>query len=126
MLFTPLVMRPSYTADLILRAGLAFALLFSAANAFFDPHAWIAFLPTFVRGGIFSDSLLLHTLGIVQIVLGFWLLSGRRVFVPALGAAVLFTLATLFNLGDFQVLFRDLAIAAMALSLAATHRPGRD
>ena len=111
------------SVDIVLRLGVAFALLYPALNAVFDPYAWVGYFPTFMRGFV-PDLVLLHLFGIVEVVLALWILSGRRVFYPALITVVLLVLIILLNLGDFQVVFRDLSIALMALSLVALHRPG--
>ena len=111
------------SVDIVLRLGVAFALLYPALNAVFDPYAWVGYFPTFMRGFV-PDLVLLHLFGIVEVVLAHWILSGRRVFYPALITVGLLVLIILLNLGDFQVVFRDLSIALMALSLVALHRPG--
>lgn len=111
------------SVDILLRLGVAFALLYPALNAVFDPYAWVGYFPTFMRGFV-PDLVLLHLFGIVEVVLALWILSGRRVFYPALVTVALLVLIILLNLGDFQIVFRDLSIALMALSLVALHRPG--
>jgi uncharacterized membrane protein YphA (DoxX/SURF4 family) len=110
------------TADLLLRLSVAFAFLYPPVNAVIDPYSWVGYLPSFMRD-LAPEMLLLHVFGIVEVVLGLWILSGRRIFYPTLVAALLLLLIVVFNLGDFQVLFRDLAIAGAALALAALRRP---
>lgn len=111
-------------SDLFLRLGTALALLFPAIDAFLNPYSWVAYVPQ-LFGGIVPDMVMLHTFGIIEIVLGVWILSGRRIFWPSVAATVLILLVVLFNLGDFEVLYRDLAIAAMTFALAIAHRPHR-
>jgi uncharacterized membrane protein YphA (DoxX/SURF4 family) len=108
--------------SLLLRTGVAFAFLFPALNAFFDPYSWIGYFPSFFEG-ILSDTVLLHLFGILEIIIGLWILSGRRIFIPSLLATLLLGVIVLFNLGDFQVLFRDLSIMTMALALTLLNRP---
>jgi uncharacterized membrane protein YphA (DoxX/SURF4 family) len=110
--------------SLLLRLGVAFAFLFPALNAFLDPYAWIGYFPPFLMG-ILPDELLLHGFGILEILLALWILSGRRIFIPSLVATVMLFAIVLFNLRDFQVLFRDIPIAFMALILTLQHRPHR-
>src|SRR3989344_8467882 len=109
-------------ADIVLRAGLAFAFLYPPINAVGDPNAWIGYFPQFTRGFV-EDQLLLHLFGIVEVGIAFWLLSGWRVWIPASAAAVLLVGIVVFNIPEFQVLFRDLTIAALAVALALMHYP---
>lgn len=115
-------MNTSRAVDLLLRIGVAFAFLFPPLNAFLDPYAWIGYFPPFLTG-ILPDMLALHVFGIVEIVLGLWILSGKHIYIPSLIATGLLFLIVVFNLSDFQVLFRDIPIALTALALALAHRP---
>ena len=109
-------------ADIVLRVGVAFALLYPPINAFGDPSSWIGYFPQFMRG-LVEDQLLLHLFGILEVGLAFWILSGWRVVYPALASTALLVGIVAFNIPEFQVLFRDLPIAAMALALALMHLP---
>lgn len=111
------------TAELLLRLGVAFAFLYPPLNAVIDPYSWIGYFPGFVRALPLDEMLVLHLFGVVEVVIGLWLIWGKRLFVPSVAALVLLLAIVVFNLGDFQVLFRDLSIAAMALALAVLHRP---
>lgn len=116
-------MRFTGISDLLLRLGLAFAFLFPPVNALRDPYSWIGYFPSFVHDMLPNDMIVLHAFGIIEVVIGLWILSGRKIFVPCIVAAVMLIAIVLFNLGDFQILFRDVTIALMALALAAAHRP---
>lgn len=118
-------MRFSGAADLLLRLSVAFSFLFPPVNALLYPYDWIGYFPKFMRG-IVPDPVLLHVFGLVEVALGLWLLSGKRIFIPALVSAALLILIVLFNLNDLQVLFRDIALALAALALAAAHRPRKE
>lgn len=112
----------SRIADLILRAGVAFAFLYPALNAVADPNAWIGYIPNFARG--FADpALFLNLFGAVEVGLALWLISGWKVWLPSLGMAAILLGIVAFNIPEFQVLFRDLAIAAAAAALALMHLP---
>lgn len=117
-------MAVSRSVDIFLRLGVAFAFLYPPINAVFDPYAWIGYFPGFLRD-ILPGLGVLHAFGIVEVAIGLWILSGKRVFLPSLIATVMLVVIVLFNLNDFQVIFRDLSIAFMALALAVMHRPGR-
>ncbi len=107
-------------SDLILRAGLAFAFLYPPVNALFDPYAWIGYFPSFMYGFV-SDDVLLHSFGIVEVIIALWILSGWRIFYPSTVAFAMLVGIVIFNVPNFQVLFRDLAIAAIPLSLIVIH-----
>ncbi len=109
------------SVDILLRLGVAFAFLFPAINAVFDPYAWVGYFPGFVRD-LMPELVLLHLFGLLEVVIGVWILSGRKIFVPVVAASAILVLIILFNLGDFQVIFRDVPIVLMALSLAVMHR----
>ena len=117
-------MEDARSAHLLLRIGAAFAFLYPPIRALSDPLPWLGYLPSAVRAlpaqfGLSVDSLvLLHTFGVIEIILALWMLSGWRIRIPA----VLMTLALLaivaFNWNESDVLFRDLSIAAMTFALA--------
>ena len=111
-------------ADLVLRVGLAFAFLYPPINALGDPNSWIGYFPQFTRG-IVEDTLLLHAFGIVEVIIALWILSGRYVFYPAAAALLMLVGIVVFNPSEFQVTFRDLSIAAVALYLCIRHYPWR-
>ncbi len=115
-------MRFGASADFLLRLAVALAFLYPAVNAVLDPYAWVVYLPVFMRD-IVQDATLLHIFGVVQTAIGLWILSGRHIFIPTVAATGLLAAIVLFNLGDFQVLFRDVSIGLVSLSLAIAHRP---
>lgn len=104
-------------AILALRIGVAFAFLYPAFNAYIDPNAWIGYFPSFVKGYV-PDLSLLHTFGTVEIVIAVWILSGWRIFLPSAAATAMLLGIVVFNSAEFQILFRDLSIAAMSFALA--------
>ncbi len=106
--------------DYALRGGVAFAFLYPPLNALLDPYAWIGYFPAFVKGYV-PDPVLLHVFGVVEIVLALWILSGWKIFWPSLAAAGMLLSIVVFNLPNFQVLFRDISITLMALALAMLH-----
>ena len=103
--------------NLLLRMGVAFAFLFPAINAVFDPLSWIGYFPKFLHG-VAPDLVLLHGFGIVEVVIALWILSGKRILVPSLLAMAMLFSIVLLNLQDFHILFRDLVIALTAGALA--------
>ncbi|HEY4526383.1 MAG TPA: hypothetical protein VJK53_00805 [Candidatus Paceibacterota bacterium] len=109
-------------ANLILRMGLAFAFLYPPINALFDPNSWIGYFPQFLRG-VGSDLVLLHAFGAVEIIIALWILSGWNIFWPSVAAALILLSIVAFDFSEFQVVFRDLSIAAIAIALAIQNRP---
>jgi hypothetical protein len=104
------------SAHLILRIGVAFAFLFPPIDAIFNPYSWVGYFPSFMHG-ILPDLVMLHLFGTVEVVIALWILSGKRIFWPAALATLMLLAIVVFNAADFEVLFRDLAIAAESLSL---------
>ncbi len=109
-------------ADLVLRIGLVFAFLYPPINALSDPNSWIGYFPQFTRG-IVDDTMLLHLFGVVEVIIALWILSGKKVFYPAALAFLMLVGIVVFNMSGFQVVFRDLSIAAIALYLAIRNYP---
>ena len=104
-------------ANLVLRIGLAFAFLYPPLNAIGNPESWIGYFPHFLRG-IVPDMVLLHSFGAVEVVIALWLLSGWRIFWPSSLAALMLLAIVFFDFSDFEVLFRDVTIATIAIALA--------
>ncbi len=116
-------------SEALLRIALAFAFLYPAIDAFFDPATWLGYFPNFVTDAFhtiaiplkLSDVVLLHSFGVLEIVLAVWVLFGKRVRVPALIMALMLFIIVGLNLdpSNFSVLFRDVSIAFAALALAS-------
>ncbi len=102
--------------ELLLRLGLAFAFIYPAVSAVFDPFSWIGYFPPFMMG-IVPDALLLHAFGFSEVVIGVWLLSGWRLFLPSLIASAYLVAIVFVNFNQMDVIFRDISILAMALAL---------
>jgi len=112
-------------ADILLRFGVAFAFLFPAVNALFDPVSWFAYFPSYLRG-LAPEPVLLHGFGLLEVIVALWILSGKNIFWPCMAATLILLVIILTSFGDFQVLFRDLSIAAAALALGLMHWPKKE
>jgi len=110
-------------AHLTLRLGIAFAFLYPPFAALSDPSSWIGYFPQFIRDLPINTVLLLHTFGVVEVVIALWLISGWKVRYPALLAALMLAAIVIFNTNQFGLLFRDLAIAVAAVALALWPAP---
>ncbi len=104
-------------AYLILRIGVAFAFLYPPVSALSSPESWIGYFPSFLFGYV-SDEILLHAFGVVEVIIALWILSGKYIFWPSIAACAMLVGIVAFNIPNFEVLFRDLSIAAAAASLA--------
>ena len=111
------------TSEKVLRIGLAFSFIYPAVSAWFNPFAWIGYFPPFMieMAGEYS-MLLLHTFGVTELLIGAWLIFGKRVFVPSAIAFVYLLGIIVFNLGQLDVIFRDVSIAAIAVALILSER----
>ena len=106
----------------LLRIGVAVAFIYPPVSAWFNPYAWVGYFPTFIiDASPLSELTLLHVFGAIEIVIGVWILFGKNIRIPSLAAAVSLLLIVAFNWSQMDVLFRDIAIALMALALALRH-----
>ena len=110
---------------LLLRLGVAFAFLYPPVSAFLNPAAWVGYFPPFLLD-LFAgrEALLLNAFGIFEVVIGLWILSGKKIFVPSALAALSLVAIVAFNFSQMDVVFRDLSIAAAAAGLALMSRGG--
>ena len=114
-------MREEGIAILLLRIGVAFAFIYPAVSAYFEPLSWIGFFPEFFRDTFISETLLLHLFGISEIAIALWILIGRNILIPSVLAALYLFLIVVFNLSSLDILFRDIPIMLMAVALAVLH-----
>lgn len=112
-------------ADRILRVGVAFAFLYPPFNAVTNPESWLGYFPGFIQSLPIDQMVLLHGFGIVEVLIALWILSGKWVAYPAFIATIMLVAIVVFNLSNFEVVFRDLSIAAASLALAVMHAPDR-
>jgi hypothetical protein len=119
-------MRSTYP-DILLRLGLAFAFLYPAIDAWFNPFTWLGYVPSFAYIlWPWSHLVFLHLFGAAEILLALWVLSGWKIGVPSALMGFLLLLIVVVNPNQFEVVFRDLAIAAAAFALALRHLPHRE
>lgn len=102
---------------LLLRIAVAFAFLYPPFDALSNPNAWISYFPQFMRGYV-PDMTLLYSWAVLEVIIAVWILSGKRIFLPSALATVLLCLIVAFNFSLMEIVFRDLSIALVALTLA--------
>ena len=109
-----------WIASFTLRAGLASVLFYASISALIEPISWKYYIPTFV-GQIVGVGIFLKFHSISNFILGLWLLSGKKIFYPAILTAFFMLLIIVFNLDLLDIIFRDIAIMFSAIALAVLH-----
>ena len=112
-------------SSFILRLGLAFSFIYAAVAAVFSPDDWLSYFPSFLIVSI-NHAFLLHTWGLFEVVIGLWLIYGKRIFIPSVLALLSLLGLIITNLNGFDVIFRDVTIASIALALAILHFPSQN
>ncbi len=102
----------------LLRAGIAFSFIYTAVAIFLNPLSWTGYFPNFLLK-IFSGNeiLLLYIFSISEILIAIWILIGRNARLPSILASIYLTLIIISNFQFMDIIFRDISILAMALSL---------
>ena len=108
-------------ASWLIIIGLAAVFLYAGLDSFLSPDAWIGYFPAFMRG-VVSDQLLLGVFSACEIFLALWLLSRRYLFYSGIIAGLTTLGIMIFNLGAFDLVFRDIAIVFAAAALAVLNR----
>ena len=103
-------------ALILLRLGIAFGFFYAAIFSFLNPNDWIGFFPLFLRD-FFDANPLLNAFSFFEIILGFWLISGKWLAASAAFSALSIIGIIVFNLGDFDIVFRDVGLFFAALAL---------
>lgn len=109
-----------HLASLFLRIGLAGVFFYAAVAATLAPENWIGYFPGFILDSGFAEELL-YAWSAFEVVLGLWLLSGKKVIWAAELAALSMVIIVIPNITVLDIVFRDIAILFMALSLVAMH-----
>ena len=108
-------------AIILLRLGLAFVFFYAAIASFISPDSWVGFFPIFIRN-ILPAQFLLIAFSFYELVLGFWLLSGKWAVISAALAAASLLGIVVFNFGVMDIVFRDIGLFIAASALLFLHR----
>ena len=108
-------------ALILLRIGIAFGFFYTAVFSFLNPNDWIGFFPMFLRD-FFGVNLVLISFNFYELILGFWLISGKYGFLAGLISAATMLGIIVFNLGAFDIIFRDVGLFFAALALTFLSR----
>lgn len=111
----------SKVTELLLRIGVAFSFIYPPISAFINPYSWVGYIPQFMTALPIEAVTLLHIFGIFELLVGAWILSGKRIFIPSILASAFLALIIIFNWTQMDVLFRDIPILLMALCIALLH-----
>ena len=104
-------------AQFFLRFGIALVFLYAAIASFLDPQSWMGFIPSFITNHI-TRAYLLSIFSIYEIILSFWLFSGKKTFYAAILSSITLVGIIISNLSQFNIIFRDVAILFAAIALA--------
>lgn len=101
----------------LLRLGIAFVYGYLAAEMYFLPAGFLKYIPQLMQRTIPMDIFLL-TVAVFHAFLVLWFISGWHTEYPAIISIFLMIGIIIPNLEFFDVLFRNVAIAAASLALA--------
>ena len=101
----------------LIRLALAFAFLYVAYFSYAQPENWIGFFPPFLLG-LFPEVFLITGHAVFHGVLGLWLLSGWKTFIPSILAFLSLSAIAALNFSQMDIVFRDVSLALAALYLA--------
>ncbi|SRR3989338_6935017 len=107
-------------ASFTLRAGLATVFLYASISALLNPLSWAGYVPIFIKQ-IIPVNLFLTIHSFAELILAFWLLSGKKIFYAALLSVLALLSIIIFNLTALDIVFRDISIMLSALALMILH-----
>lgn len=109
-------------AILFLRVGLAFVLVYATVEIYIHPENFLKYIPKVVLT-MLPVSLFLDLLGVGEVVLACWLLSGWKGQYASFLTVLMMVGIVACNMEHFQILFRNVAIAFGGLSLIMLEAP---
>ena len=114
-------MDKQYLSNLLLRTGLAFVFIYAGIAAYISPNNWVGFIPNI--GNFITKAILLQIHSAINIILGLWLLSNKKLFYASIISSIFLFGIIIFNLSSFDIVFRDVAILLASLALTVlTHK----
>jgi len=108
----------------ILRVGLSIAFLYAGISALLNPTSWLGFIPSWLRDTI-PTTIFLPLHASFDLIVGVWLLSGKRSFYAAAIAGVELFAIILLNLGALEIVFRDISLLFSTFALMIIHKGER-
>src|SRR3989344_9129855 len=114
-------MKNEKLALFLLRLGIASVFLYAAIAATLEPSNWIGYLPQFLRS-IFPAETLLRLFSAYEVIISLWLLWGKKLLYPSVLSVITLSAIIIANIGQLDVVFRDIAILFAALSLVVVSK----
>ncbi|MDO8509202.1 MAG: hypothetical protein Q7S27_05980 [Nanoarchaeota archaeon] len=105
-----------HLAIFFIRIGLAFVFLYAGIGIITNPDSWIGFVPKIVSK-FMSTYVVLYSHAILDIILGVWLIYGKRVFYASILCSLNLLSIIIFNAGSMDIIFRDISILFSSLAL---------
>ena len=118
----PLRFNSNNWASLLIRMGLCVTFVYASVSALLQPELWVDYMPHFLTV-IAPAKLLLDSFSIFQLLLTFWLMSGRQLWAAGLIATLLLIGIVMTSPSLFVITFRDLGLGLCALALVCMHPP---
>lgn len=115
---------PDKLTSFLLRVGVSLTFFYAATASLLDPTSWIGFMPIWVRN-ILPVEPLLMAFSIFELILAFWLISGKHPKYSGLAASAVLLAITLVNITSLDIVFRDIGLLAMSLAIVALHRESK-
>lgn len=109
-------------AVFFLRFGLAFVLVYATIEIYNHPENFLKYVPKAIVNMV-PVSLFLDLLGVSEVVLALWLLSGWKGQYASFLTVLMMVGIVVCNMEHFQILFRNVAIAFGGLSLIMLEAP---
>lgn len=116
--------QPVHLSSWLLRVGLAFVFVYAATISSIDPVAAATYFPS-VLPREWVMEVVLPAFVVYEVLLAVGLLTARYTYAASLLAAATMVGIIVVNANAFDVLFRNVAIAFAALSLAVQTREAR-
>ena len=107
-------------ASFFLRISLAVVFLYAGIGSLLNPLSWLGFIPVWLRN-IIPPNIFLPIHAVLDIIIGLWLITGRKQFYASLIASLTLFSIVIFNIGVLDVIFRDIAILFSAVALMILH-----
>ena len=106
---------PSKHVRWLLRLGLAFVFGWFGVDKFLNVDAWYGWIPFWLD--FVPETQFLYAVGVIEVILAFFLLINRYVRLAALVCAA-FMIGIVVSFGINEITVRDIGLIAMALALA--------
>ena len=103
-----------------LRTGLATVFLYAGIAVLLNPLGWAGFIPVWASN-IFPENVFLPLHAALDIIIGIWLISGKKLFYASAAASLALFSIVVFNIEALDIIFRDIAILFSALALMLLH-----